>query len=193
MLNKVIRDSFILAIAVIGGVLLFNNRETIYEITGFHPSQLVNNNSGKEVNANEAIIEKPQKTNYRTAITIDSSSTSIRKSPDGQFWTEARVNSASVHFLVDTGASIVALTPKDAMKSGININNLQYTAKVTTAAGQIMAAPVMLDVVSVGNVSVRNVQAVIIPKGLKTSLLGMSYLGQLHAMEVSKSQIILRQ
>ena len=90
-------------------------------------------------------------------------------------------------------AGSCSVTSKDAMKAGINMQNLKYTAKVTTAAGQIMAAPVMLDIVSVGNVRVRNVRAVIIPKGLNHSLLGMSYLGELHTLQASKNQLILRQ
>ena len=54
-----------------------------------------------------------------SAMVVSGSATSISKSSDGHFWTEARVNSSSVKFLVDTGASVVALTPLDAQKAGV--------------------------------------------------------------------------
>jgi aspartyl protease family protein len=124
---------------------------------------------------------------------ISGSAASIRKANDGQYWTEARVNSTSIRFLVDTGASVVALTPLDAQKAGIRPKQLKYNAPVNTAAGQIMAAPIMLDVISVGNVTVRDVRGVVIPDGLPHSLLGMSYLGELQRVEATKTALILRQ
>ena len=194
---KIIRDMLIMTTAVIGGAIALTHREAIYEFIGWHPSQLVqqkaNNNQidtttvAKNAKQPQAKIE-----DYRIATAIDGFTTSVRKSPDGQFWAQAIVNKSSVNFLIDTGASIVALTPRDAMMAGINMKDLKYTARVNTAAGEIKAAPVQLDLVSVGSVTVRNVKAVIIPKGLSHSLLGMSYLGELQSVEARKNLLILR-
>jgi aspartyl protease family protein len=111
---------------------------------------------------------------------------------NGQFFTQGRVNSGSVRFLIDTGASTVALTLEDARRAGININNLVYDRQVQTANGRTVAAEVMLRDVRIGGVRVTNVRALVMAEGLHISLLGMTYLGQLQKVEVMPNQLILQ-
>jgi aspartyl protease family protein len=111
---------------------------------------------------------------------------------NGQFFAQGRVNNGSVRFLVDTGASTVALTLEDARKSGININSLVYNRPVATANGRVMAAEAMLKDVRIGGVRVTNVRALVLSEGLHISLLGMTYLGELQKVEVMPNQLILR-
>jgi len=158
----------------------------IYEFIGLHPQDIVDARTARA--QTEAAV--PAKI---TTVRLGGSATSIRKAKDGQFWTDARVNTGYVNFLVDTGASIIALTPADARKVGLDPENLDYTATINTASGQTKGAPVVLKFVAVGNVSVRNVRAVIIPQGLTHSLLGMSFLGELQRVEASRDILILRQ
>jgi aspartyl protease family protein len=117
---------------------------------------------------------------------------SVVKSADGHFWAEGAVNGQSVHFLVDTGASAVALTLDDARRLGIEPRDLNYTYQVTTAAGQVRAAKVSLASVSVAGAQVQNVDALVIEKGLQTSLLAMTYLGRLSQFEATQTSLILR-
>ncbi len=185
--SKLIRDAALVSIVIVGGFFALTQRELIYEFIGLHPRDIV------EARANRLQQTHPTDRLETNAMVINGSSTSINKAPDGHFWVEARVNSGSVRFLVDTGASVVALTPLDAQKAGFSLQTLNYTAPIDTAAGRIMAAPIELDLVAVGNVMVRNVRAVVIREGLPQSLLGMSYLGELQKVEASKSLLILRQ
>jgi len=117
---------------------------------------------------------------------------SVIKAADGHYWAEATVNGQSVHFLVDTGASAVALTLDDARRLGFEPRDLNYTYQVTTAAGQVRAAKVNLANVSVAGAEVQNVDALVIEKGLQTSLLGMTYLGRLSQFEATQTALILR-
>ena len=117
---------------------------------------------------------------------------SVAKSSDGHYWAEALVNGKRVRFLVDTGATAVALTAEDAERLGIRLADLDYTANVTTANGQARAAQVTLASVSVAGARVSDVQALVIDKGLPTSLLGMTYLGRLSRFEATQSALILR-
>lgn len=117
---------------------------------------------------------------------------SVVKAADGHFWAEATVNGRAVHFLVDTGASAVALTLDDARRLGIEPKDLNYAYQVTTAAGQVRAAKVSLAEVSVAGARVQNVDALVIEKGLQTSLLGMTYLGRLSQFEATQTALILR-
>lgn len=111
---------------------------------------------------------------------------------NGQFFAQGRVNSGSVRFLIDTGASTVALTVDDARRSGIDINRLVYNRAVETANGRAMAAEVTLKEVRIGGVRVTNVRALVLSEGLHISLLGMTYLGELQKVEVMPNQLILR-
>jgi aspartyl protease family protein len=117
---------------------------------------------------------------------------SISKASDGHYWAEADVNGARVRFLVDTGATAVALTAADAQRLGFAPKDLDYSYQVTTANGPARAAAVKLASVSVAGARVANVDALVIDKGLDTSLLGMTYLGRLSRFEATRSSLILR-
>ena len=125
-----------------------------------------------------------------TSTTDDSHATAIPKAQDGHFWANGIVNSHAVHFLVDTGATVVVLTEADAQRLGFDKTNLTYNRKVITAMGPTQAAQVTLSSIEVGQSTVHNVEALIIPQG-GTSLLGMSYLGRLSRMEATPSSLIL--
>lgn len=117
--------------------------------------------------------------------------TAIPKAADGHYWAEARVNTTTVRFLVDTGASVVALTPQDARRLGLNLSTLAYDQDVTTASGKTHAARVLIDHMQIGQSQMDDVEALVIPEGLSTSLLGMSYLGRLSRFEATQGSLIL--
>lgn len=117
---------------------------------------------------------------------------SIAKADDGHYWAEADVNGSRVRFLVDTGASAVALTTADAQRLGFEPKRLNYAYKVMTASGEAHAAAIKLASVSVAGTQVVNVDALVLDKGLDTSLLGMTYLGRLSSFEATRSALILR-
>src|SRR5580692_10505962 len=117
---------------------------------------------------------------------------SVVKSEDGHYWAEASVNGEEVRFLVDTGASAVALTPEDALRLGFDPKTLNYSYTVNTANGQTRAAEIKLARVAVAGAEVDDVDAFVIQSGLKQSLLGMTYLGRLSQFEATQSALILR-
>ena len=120
------------------------------------------------------------------------SAASVVKAADGHYWAEANVNGTRVRFLVDTGATAVALTLADAQRLGLQPADLKYDASVITADGKARAAKVTLASISIGAAHVDNVDALVIEKGLQTSLLGMSYLGRLSRFEATPQALILR-
>lgn len=117
---------------------------------------------------------------------------SLTKSLDGHFWAEAEVDGRWIRFLVDTGASTVALTQADARRLGLNLEGLSYDYPVMTANGRTKAAPVVLSHVAVAGARVDGVPALVVKEGLSTSLLGMSYLGRLSRFEATPTTLILR-
>jgi aspartyl protease family protein len=117
---------------------------------------------------------------------------SVMKGEDGHYWAEASVNGTAVRFLVDTGASAVALSAEDAERLGLQPATLAYDYTVTTASGEARAAKVKLATISVSGAQVSDVEAFVIDKGLTTSLLGMTYLGRLSRFEATPEALILR-
>jgi aspartyl protease family protein len=116
----------------------------------------------------------------------------VTKAADGHFWAEADVNGRWVRFLVDTGASAVALKASDAERLGLKLDDLDFSRPVVTANGTTKAAAVKLAYVSVAGARISDVEALVVRDGLETSLLGMSYLGRLSRIEATKTALILR-
>jgi aspartyl protease family protein len=117
---------------------------------------------------------------------------SIAKASDGHYWAEGLVNGSHIRFLVDTGATAVALTSADAERLGFNLADLKFTYRVVTAAGETRGAAVKLAEVTVAGARLENVDALVIEKGLDASLLGMSYLGRLASFQATREALVLQ-
>lgn len=124
-------------------------------------------------------------------LAFDGDDTVLGREPDGHFYADAEVEGMPVHFLVDTGASMVALTGADASNIGLDWSDdqLRYVGK--GASGPIYGVPATLDQVSVGGFEGRNVAAVIIPKGLPVSLLGQSFLSHVPKLDIAGDKMTL--
>jgi aspartyl protease family protein len=117
----------------------------------------------------------------------------IKRGWTGHFIANARVDGERVDMIVDTGASTVVLRHEDARRLGIDTSTLRYAVPVQTANGASYAARVKLPEISVGNVGVRNVEALISkPGSLHQSLLGMTFLSRLRSYEFSGDYLELR-
>jgi aspartyl protease family protein len=96
--------------------------------------------------------------------------------------------------MVDTGASVIALTARDAASLGIHPAHSDYVASVKTANGVVRAAPVKLDRVEIHDLTVRDVAGMVMPEGaLSDNLLGLSFLSRLHRFEYSDGKLVLEQ
>lgn len=95
---------------------------------------------------------------------------------DGHFYVTLRLNGESVNFMVDTGASDIALRRRDAERIGLQLDALSYTGFASTANGTVSTAPVRISLVQIGEITDENVGADVVEGDLGISLLGMSYL-----------------
>jgi aspartyl protease family protein len=116
----------------------------------------------------------------------------IRAGPSGHFIAEADVNGYEVRFLVDTGASIVMLTPDDADLLGFNLYDDDYSQVFQTPNGVLRGAPVILDDVQIGPIALSDVHATVAEAPSAISLLGMSFLRRLDGYEVRDGELVLR-
>jgi len=113
---------------------------------------------------------------------------------DGHFHAEARVDGRHIDFMVDTGATLVALRETDAAMAGIRPAPRDYTAAVSTANGTIKAARAKLERIEIGDITVFDVPALVLPdEALAQSLLGMAFLSRLRRFEVADGRLMLEQ
>ena len=95
---------------------------------------------------------------------------------DGHFHMVAALNGVPVRFVVDTGASSLALSARDAGRVGIDLDGLAYTGQARTANGLVRTATVRLDSVEIDDIRDSNVPAMVVEGDLGVSLMGMDYL-----------------
>jgi aspartyl protease family protein len=110
----------------------------------------------------------------------------VKAGRDGHFYVDAEVNFRPVRLMVDTGATVVALRASDAAEAGIRVRAADFVNPVQTANGTTNAAEAMLESISVSDIELRNVRALIVPDDqLSISLLGGSFLHGLRRFEVT--------
>jgi aspartyl protease family protein len=114
----------------------------------------------------------------------------FRASGDGHVRLDADVNGAPVRFMVDTGATMVTLTTRDAASAGLSGSALNFTARMSTANGGVRAAPVMLREVRIRDLSIENIPGMVV-ENLNVSLLGQSFLTRLDSYEMRDSVLTL--
>ena len=113
----------------------------------------------------------------------------IGRDRGGHFAVTGEVDGVDVRFLVDTGATTIALSARDARRIGFTDDDLDYTQPIMTANGRAFAAPVTMESVSVGGIERRNVAASV--AALAQSLLGMNFVGSLASFEIRGDRLIL--
>ena len=115
----------------------------------------------------------------------------LERNFDGHFYADAQVNGATVHFLIDTGASGIALSSDDARRAGLAFNVANAEVIGSGASGAVMGHWVQLNRVQLGLKSVSNTPAVILEGGDR-SLLGQSFLSQFGSVEIHDDTMVLR-
>lgn len=115
----------------------------------------------------------------------------VPRSVDGHYHLTLTVNGTDVDFVVDTGASQVVLTRQDAIRVGLDPDDLRFIGSAATANGIVATAPVRLDRVALGPIEDRNLRAVVNDGELFSSLLGMEYLGRFSSIEIRDDTLIL--
>ncbi len=136
--------------------------------------------------AARAATQQPAPANHRTVV--------VRGDARGQFQVEGSVDGRRMDFIVDTGATVVALRQRDAARLGIHPMQRDYAAKVTTANGVVHAAPVELASLEVGGIRIHGVRALVLPdQALSENLLGMSFLSRVRRFEMANGKLVMEQ
>jgi aspartyl protease family protein len=118
--------------------------------------------------------------------------TVLERESNGHFYTHAKVNDRElIHFVVDTGATVVVLTVDDARRLGIPVNPAEFTIVGEGVSGPVRGKDIRLDSVEIDGKRVEDVQAAIL-EGSNLSLLGQAYLSRMGEVEMSGDYMVLK-
>lgn len=138
------------------------------------------------------IVDKPVESSP-DAAEFNSSQDAIvlKREPNGHFYADAEVNNMTIRFMVDTGATGIALTRDDARRAGLAVSAGMFEVVAEGASGDVKGEWVTLDSVKLGQQEAKQVPAVILDGG-QQSLLGQSFLQQFTSVEIKGDRMLLR-
>lgn len=138
------------------------------------------------------LLEKPpQKSQDMAEFNSVQDAIVLERDPNGHFYADVMVNNMPIHFMVDTGATGIALTRDDARRAGLSVSVGMFDVVADGASGDVKGEWVTLDSVSLGQEEAKQVPAVILDGG-QQSLLGQTFLQQFDTVEIKGDRMILR-
>lgn len=172
-----------------GAAYVFKHKAEVYrtiaEVTGSKVPQLAKSDDARQ---------DPPDDSVQSAVSDAFGDVTLRATSNGHFETTAEINGRSVDVMVDTGATLVALTYEDAERAGIYLTPADFTHSVSTANGIAKVAPVDISAIAIGSITVRNVRGAVTERGkLHRTLLGMTFLGRLSRVEMRKNDLVLHE
>lgn len=115
----------------------------------------------------------------------------LDRGASGRFYVDGEINGRTIKFVVDTGATTVALTKADAERLGVTISRLRPLGLASSAGGPTRMYRLRLSSITIGNIAVRDIQAVVVPAASGRSLLGMTFLSRLKSYGVQNGKMYL--
>ncbi len=122
---------------------------------------------------------------------VEGGETRIPRAPDGHYWLRAEVNGRPANFLVDTGATLTAVSAETAAELGLEPRGAGLPVRMQTANGTVAAELTTIDELRFGNVVARGLDAIIAPGLGPTNVIGMNFLSRLASMRLEGETMIL--
>ena len=122
---------------------------------------------------------------------VEGGETVIPLAADGHYWLEANINGTPARFLVDTGATLTAVSAETAQRAGLEARPGGVPVMISTANGTVTASLTTLDTLSFGNIEATGLDAVIAPNLGRTNVIGMNFLSRLEGWRVKEGDLIL--
>ncbi len=142
--------------------------------------------------ARKAALSKEAKAAAIARATDPALDTVLNRTSDGHFYVDAMVGETAINFMVDTGASIVALTKADARAAGVSFDPSRFRVIARGASGDVRGQKVTIRRLSIGQKEAWDIEAVVVADGLDVSLLGQSYLEQIGSVSIANDRMTLR-
>ena len=115
----------------------------------------------------------------------------IRMSPDGHFWARATIDGVERRMLVDSGATITALSSRTAQRASIDLGQSLIPVMMRTANGTVRAETGRIRLLRLGDIEARDLPVVVTPALGEVDILGMNFLTQLESWRVEGRTLIM--
>ncbi|RYD58539.1 MAG: TIGR02281 family clan AA aspartic protease [Sphingomonadales bacterium] len=115
----------------------------------------------------------------------------IRMARDGHFWARVKLNGFERRMLIDSGATITAMSVETAKSAGVDTESGRPPAIIETANGQVQAAQANLQKLEIGSLTTEDLQVVVSPSFGEMDVLGMNFLSRLKSWRVQGNELIL--
>lgn len=122
---------------------------------------------------------------------VDGETVRIRMAPDGHFWVNGVINGVPRRLLVDSGATVTALSSETAEAAGIEVADNGYPVMLKTANGTVTAKRANIDRLAIGELGAENLPVVVSPGFDGIDVLGMNFLSRLKSWRVEGRTLIL--
>ncbi len=115
----------------------------------------------------------------------------IAMADDGHFWAEGKINGTSARFLIDSGATVTALSQDIVRRSGLNVENEGPGVVMQTANGQVRAQRAEIAGLTIGPITTNNLPVVVSDRFGDVNVLGMNFLSRLKSWRVENGEMVL--
>lgn len=122
---------------------------------------------------------------------VEGGETRVPLAPDGHYWIKALVNGQEANFLVDTGATLTAISSETAERVGLEPRAGALPVRMQTANGAVAAEMTAIGELRFGNVAARGLDAIIAPGLGETNVIGMNLLSRLASVRIEEGVLIL--
>ena len=123
--------------------------------------------------------------------TVAGGETRVPLSPDGHYWVRASINGKKANFLIDTGATLSAVSPGVAAAAGLEPRRGGIPVQINTANGTVTAKISSAESIRFGNIEASGIDVVIAPGLGDTNIIGMNLLSRLGGWRVEKGTMVL--
>jgi len=142
-----------------------------------------------EVDGKRKMLQRGQ--TYSSGAGSGAQSVTLAAGAGGHFMADGQINGGAIRFLVDTGATAIAIPASDAERLRIDYRKGRR-GTTQTAAGPAPVWVVTLDSVRVGGIEVQNVEAIVIEQGLSVALLGNTFLNRMEMRREGQTMTLVR-
>nr|WP_246359810.1 TIGR02281 family clan AA aspartic protease [Stakelama sediminis] len=122
---------------------------------------------------------------------VQGDTTRIRQSVDGHFWAQVRLNGVERRMLIDSGATMTAISPQTAAAAGVDVSDSGYPVLIETANGTVAARRATVKTMTLGSLKMHDLHVVVAPSFQGLDVIGMNFLSRLGSWRVEKGVLIL--
>lgn len=179
---------WVVIFGVLLGLFTLADKSGLFRLGTGHGDELLPANSSAPPVANTTT---PTNATIPPAARAEGQVLRIPVAPDGHYWVEGMINGIPARFLIDSGATVTALSQETAQSAALNIDMNAAPVTMTTANGSIEARRATIATLAVGPLQASDIDVVVSPAFGRINVIGMNMLSRLKSWSVENGEMVL--